>query len=186
MKDLQQLWDEIPETGLNKDDIKGIINRKSNSELNTFRRILITELIATTLLIIPIYFLINSVNKDFMRVIFTTVFLGYSLNVLTLIKLKEVRLISDVKTYLKSILKFLRTFVFRYIALLLIVEILVIVTLKTALNADNAWIDWFISKDGMITLSIVLLTMVALLIYARVFYVSRIRSIEKLLGEIEG
>ena len=186
MKDLQELWDEIPVKALYEEDVEAIVSRKSSHELDRFKRLLLIELYITVAAVIALLFAYFLLAKEMTMVIGIAVFLGTLLNVVTLIKLNRLQLNSDIRTFLHEAIKFLHTFIAQYIVLVLVAGVLVIGLLKFAYLPHSSWADWLSSKTGIFLLSLCAVIIGMQAIYANVFYGKRIRALKAFLEEING
>lgn len=185
MKDLQDLWSEIQETTWEENDISAVVNRKSISELERFKRLLYVELYSSWVLVGALFFFHEAVGKEITLLICITVLLGSLLNLITLKKLQQLQLLEDVKSFLKKSIKVLRTFVFGFILTIQVVGVIAITTVKILRQDLMPWAAWFSSAEGTSVIVILFVIEVVLLSYAWIFYVRRIRSLKSLLEEVD-
>lgn len=184
MKDLQDLWSEIQEKTLEEDEISAIVNRKSISELERFKRLLWIELYGSWALLVAIFFFYEVVGNEITLLICITVLFGSLLNMITLKKLQQLQLLEDVKSFLEKTIKVLWAFVIGFVLTIQIVGAIVITTVKILRQNLMPWADWFSSAEGTSAIVVLFVIEVVLLSYARVFYVTRIHSLKRLLEEM--
>lgn len=184
MKDLQDLWSEIHEKTWEESDISAVVNRKSVSELERFKRLLYVELYGSWVLVVILFFFHKAVGKEITLLICLTVLLGSLLNIITLKKLQQLQLLEEVKSFLKKTIKVLWTFVIGFIVSIQMVGVIAIITVKMLRQDLTTWSEWLSSAAGTSVLIVLFVIEVVLLFYAWVFYVKRIHSLKRLLEEM--
>lgn len=185
MKDIEELWNEIPKKSLNENEINATLSRKSFSEVDSIKRLLEIELYSYWSIAIVIFYIQEIVGKEITYLIYVTAFLCTLLNIITLRKIKKLQLLDDVKSFLKNALRVLNAFVTGFLLTIQIVGVFVIAAVKI-LNPDSKpWPEWFLSDQGISTIILFLIIEVFLLYYAWKFYVKRIYSLKKILREMD-
>lgn len=185
MTNLQDLWSEIPEKSLEEDEIIRLLSRKSISEVDRFKRLLLIEIYISWSLAIVIFFIHESVGKEITALICITVFIGSLLNIITLRKINQLELLDDVRRFLKSALKALKAFVTGFILTIQIIGVFVITTFKYLKQDHISWTDWLSSEQGMSIIIIFFIIEVILISYAWIFYIKRILSLNNILREMD-
>lgn len=184
MKDIQQLWNEIPEKSLQEDEISAMLSRRSFSEVDRFKRLLLIELYTSWGLAIIIFLIDENVEKEIATLIYITVFLGSLLNIITLRKLKKLQLLDDIRSFLNNALKALKSFVTGFIISIQIIGIFVITAFKFLNQNHMSWLDWFSSEQGISIIIVFVFIEIILISYAWIFYIKRIYSLKKILREM--
>lgn len=185
MKDLQDLWSEIHEKTWEENDISAVVNRKSVSELERFKRLLYVELYGSWALLAILFFFHKAVGKEITLLICITVLLGSLLNMITLRKLQQLQLLEDVKSFLKKTIKVLWVFVIGFIVSIQMVGVIVTITVKIIRQDLMSWAEWLSSAEGTSVLIVLFVIEVVLFTYAYIFYVRRIHTLKRLLKEID-
>lgn len=185
MKDIQELWNEIPEKSLQEDEISALLSRKSISEVDRFKRLLLVELYVSWGLAIVILFIHENAGKELTALIYITIFLGSLLNIITLRKIKKLQLLDDVRSFLKSALKVLKAFVTGFILTIQLIGVFVITASKSLKQDPISWLDWLSSEQGISIVVVFFIIEVTLISYAWVFYIKRIYSLKKILREMD-
>ncbi len=185
MSDLQEMWDKIPEKPLEEEDVEAIVNLKSKSEVDSFRKVLRLEMLIAWVLIVPFLFLHDYLKMELIILMGLNVFIGTILNVLTLGRLKKLELFENIKSFLVSSIKVFRAFVIMYLTVLLFVDLFMVVIMKFLLWDDKGWVEWLFSKDSTLLFILLVVINVIIIAYVWLIYVKRIQSLKTLLKEIE-
>lgn len=184
MKELEEMWDEIPERSLEEKDIEAIIGRKSMSELDRFKRVLSIELYVSWGLTLAVVLMHDSFGMEMKAMVGGMVVIGSLLNIITLIKLNKIELLEDVHSFINKSLNVLKTFVAGYILTLQIVGILVFIGFKAIRSNDMPWKEWILSSEGVSLLVLYLVIEAVLISYAWLIYFKRIQSLKNLQKEL--
>ena len=184
MKELQEIWDNLPEKPISEDRVDAIVSRKSAYELDRFRKILMIELYASGLLLILFIPMGTFIRNELLFIILFTIAIATLLNLYTIYRLKKINLKRDVRTYLKSAIKFLKTFILHFILSIQVVGIITIYVLKTYLFPSQTWDTWLLSESGIFSILLLAFIEIILVVYARVFYFKRVFSLNKLLKDL--
>lgn len=184
MKELQKIWDELPGKAMPEENMDAIVNRKSTYELDRFRKVLVIELYVAAALLVLFPLMLSILGKELVLILCFTMGMGTLLNIITIRKLNRIRLVSDVRTYLTSAIQFLRTFIIQFMASVQVIALLTLVIMKSAGYGPEGWMDWLFSSQGITLLALLALIEIVLLVYIRIFYLSRVLSLKKLLEEI--
>jgi hypothetical protein len=185
MKDIEDLWNEIPKETLREEEINAALGRKSVSEVEGIKRLLLIELYSYLCIVIVTFFIHEMVEKEITVLIYATAFLCFLLNIITLRKIKKFKIMDDVKSFLKNALIVLKAFVTGFILTIQIVGVFVIVAVKLLTQDNITWSTWLLSEQGISTIVLFLIIEVILLYYLRVFYITRIYSLKKILREMD-
>lgn len=185
MKNIQELWDEIPEKSLQEDEISALLNIRSQSEVDRFKKVLLVELFISWGLAIFVFFIDELIGKEVTILIYSTIFLGSILNIVTLKKLRKFQLLDDVRSFLNNALKTLKSFVTGFILSIQIVGVLVITAFRFLEQDHIPWKDWLFSERGISVIIVFFIIEIILISYAWIFYIKRIYSLKKILREMD-
>ncbi len=185
MKQLEDLWDEIPEKLLKADDISGALQRKSLSEVERIARLLKVELALFLVATVAFIFIQRNIDTAITYLFYSIAIFCTSLNLLTLNSIKKLQLVDDVGSFLKNALKVLKTFVAGFIASIQIVGVFMVSIVKMLDSKTYTWTAWIQSDQGISTLGLLLIIELALLYYAWVFYIKRIYALKGLISEMD-
>lgn len=185
MKELERLWDQFPEKVLKIEEISTKLNRKSFSEMERLKRLLQVELTVYFGATIAFSWIGQNFDPTITYLFYFTAIVCASLNLLALNKIRKLRQLADVGSFLKNALKVLQTFVAGYIITIQIVGIFTISTVKFLHPEALTWVEWIQSRQGASTLLVFLVIEVALLYYAWIFYIKRIYTLKGMSKEMD-
>lgn len=185
MSDLQKIWNDIPEDHLTEREIEDVINRKSVSEIESFKRVLKLEIYISSVLLIPLWLFSDLFESHIIILFGSIVIVGWMLNLFTLWKLKQLELFQSLKHFLVMCIKALKSFVIAFLLAVQAAGVFVIVTVKSLKANRLGWLEWLFSPDGLLLVLLLVVINAILISYAWVFYIKRIRSLTYLLKEID-
>ena len=184
MKELEEIWGEIPDQSLAEEDIDFIIGKKSHSELDKFKRVLSIELYVSLGLTLVLVLMHESVGMGMKVMTGGMVMIGSLINLVTLKSLNKIELLGDVKGFISKTLRILKRFLFGYLLTIQIVGIFVFTVIKALRSDAVPWKEWLLSDEGMLLLALYFVIEMALITYAWLFYYKRIESLKKLQKEL--
>lgn len=184
MKELEEMWGDIPDQSLEEKDIDIIIGRKSHSELDKFKKVLSIELYVSLGLTLVLILMHESVGMGMKVMTGGMVIIGSLINIITLISLNKIELLEDVKRFIYKSLRILKRFLFGYILTIQVVGIIVFTVIKALRSDAVLWKDWLLSNEGLLLLALYFVIEVVLIAYAWLFYYKRIQSLKSLQKEL--
>ncbi len=185
MNDLQEIWNDIPQSPVSDTEVEEIVNRKSLSELERFKRLLKIETYSYFLLLIPLWFIHELFKIELFYLFCFVSIVGGLLNLGTLWRLKRLELFHDSRDFVVNCIKVLKSFVIGFMLTVLVVSLIVAVFMKSWTAETITWSEWLPSSDGLFLILLLSLINITLIGYAWVFYIRRIRSFSSLLQEID-
>ncbi len=185
MSDIQKIWNYIPESPFSEKEVEEVVNRKSISEVERFKQVLKLEVYISFILLVPLWFVKDLLRIEIFLLFCSISFIGCLLNYATLWRLKRLELYQELRHFLVSCIRVLKSFVIAFILTVQVVGLFVVLLIKSWKAESQGWGEWLSSSDGLL-LALLLIVINAVLIgYAWVFYVRRIRSLVGLLREID-
>lgn len=185
MSDLQEIWNDIPQSPVSEKDIEEVVNRNSLSELERFKRLLKIETYSYFLLLIPLWFTHYLFQIELFFLFCFVSVVGALLNLGTLWRLKRLELFHDSRDFLVNCIKVLKSFVIGFMITVLVVSLIVAVFMKSWTAEMITWSEWLPSSDGLFLIMLLSFINISLLGYAWIFYISRIRSFTELLRQMD-
>ena len=111
MNDLQEIWNDIPESPSDEKVMENIVSGKSVSEIDRFKKVLKIEMLASFGLLIPFWFAVDLMGVElFLLVLFVSI-VGGILNLSTLWRLKRLELLDELREFLTNCIRILKSFV---------------------------------------------------------------------------
>ncbi len=185
MSDLQEIWNNIPESSLSEKEIGDAVNRKAVHETDRLKRVLKMENLVSALLMVLLGLLRDQFEVEIIVLCGGIAVAGLTLNFFTLRKLNQIRMFQGGRNFLVQCIRALKYFV---TAFLLTVQLagLFIMGIVKAMKAKNMdWVQWLASSDGLFIILLLVLINALLLSYAWVFYIQRIRTLTRFLKEMD-
>jgi len=179
MKDLQEIWDSIPEE--NSDYLDGVIDAKSISEVDKIKKLLKVELVISWFCLVVTMLLRHLVQVEVLIFLVFLVVVASLLNLFVLNRLKDQELFKDVFSFIKNSIITLQAFVVSFLVLIQVFLFFSFFLLKANMNFSTAMKDDFYFRFG----SVAVLINVLLFAYAWYFYVRRIKALKGLLHDVE-
>ena len=184
MKELQEIWDEMPKEAISPSKVDDYVTTKSNFELEKFGRIIKTELCLSIGIMVIVLVLNGQLNRDLVTIALIASIVGIPLGLFALKSLKRIKLTDDILDYLKSAIKFLKNYILNFIISVQLVLVLVFSILEN-FNTELRWDEWLVSREGITVVSVIIFIELFMLAYTRIFYFKRIKKINDLVTEIE-
>ncbi len=185
MNDLQEIWNDIPESPLSEKEIEDTINRKSVSEMDRFKRVLKIENLVSGLLLILLLLLRDQLEVEIIVLFGGIAVVGWTLNFFTLWKVNQIEIFQGVRNFLVRCIRALKYFVIAFLLTVQFAGLFVMVIVKSIKAKSMDWPEWLASADGLLIILLMVLINVMLVSYAWVLYMKRIRSLTGLLREID-
>jgi hypothetical protein len=111
--------------------------------------------------------------------------IGSVVNFTTLWRLNRLELFQDLRHFLVSCIKILKSFVIVFVLTVQVVGFIVVLFVKSSKAELKGWGEWLSSYDGLLLALLLIVINTTLMSYIWIFYIRRIRSLVKLLNEID-
>lgn len=184
MKELENIWAELPKQEVSSQKIDQYIEKKSKLELEIFGRILKIEIyvaLGALLLLLPFQ---KAIEMEILMISFLAILTALILGLITMRKLKKIQFMSDVKVYLSDSIRFLKSYIWLFSISIQLVLMVTFFILKGLSIEEIGWMEWIFSGQGVNALLIALFIEIFSAVYAYMFYYRRILKLSKLLTEI--
>ncbi|MFD2562513.1 hypothetical protein [Aquimarina rubra] len=183
MKDLEELWAEIPKDDITQEKVDKYLKEKSNNELDQFTKILKVELGISILVAAALFMFYNRVTFSIWIVCLLSLFAGCILTLHTLKKLQKIKPTDSVRNYINACIRFLKTYLIQFFVTVHLVLISAVGILKLADYSELGWMDFFQTEQGKTLLILVGVLDLFMILYARIFYYSRIIRLKSIFDE---
>lgn len=185
MNDLQEIWNDIPESPSDEKVVEAIVSGKSASEIERFKKVLKFEMFASFGLLIPFWFAEELMGIELFSLVCLVSVVGGILNLSTLWRLKRLELLDDLREFLTNCISILKSFVIAFMLTVEIFACIVVVFAKSHIAENLPWGEWLSSSSGALLIFLLVVINLLLLGYAWFFYIRRIKSLSGLLREID-
>ncbi|MDW3192939.1 MAG: hypothetical protein R8G66_11265 [Cytophagales bacterium] len=184
MNDLQEIWNDIPESPSDEKVVENIISGKSVSEIDRFKKVLKVEMLASFGLLIPFWFAVDLMGVELFVLVCLVSIVGGILNLSTLWRLKRLELLDELREFLTNCIRILKSFVITFMLTVEIFACIVVVSAKSRIAPSLPWGEWLSASSGVLLIFLLIIINLTLFGYAWFFYIRRIKSLSGLLREI--
>jgi len=186
MKQLQKIWGEASFDTPLPDDIKQVFDKKHVSEVGRFKSVMKIELIVSWIAMALLLIFHDLVPRNVFFFVSTVIVVASIVNIWAIVRLRDIIILHDTKSFLENSVKVIKRFVFVFIFSALLICLIVIVLLWHFSSASVNFSSWLMSKEGLSVLLVISSILSTLIFYARMVYYPRIRNLNILISEMNG
>ncbi len=185
MKEMQDIWNRIPEKPFTENLLDSIVTRNSIFEMTYFKKTIIIELSVSIIILIFGLVTFSLVEWNFSFLIIFASSITILLNCYTLYVLKKINLKEDIKIYLQKSLLFIKTFIICFFMSIQIVVVSIVYLFKMSESPFTTWNTFIMSQKGLRILVLLIVIEIILIIYGKILYYNRWVKLNKLFRSLE-